>query len=254
LKLRERLIYFLSTRIICVTEGIKKELSRNYGVKKLICRVIPNGANTDLFRPMDKIACRRELGLDEDYFYLGFVGSFRSWVGLDTLIKAIRMTKEKGYIRIRGIFVGDGETRGHLERFVSQYHLHGEVIFVGIKAYEEVAMFMNSFDVCLAPFKKARNLKIGLSPLKLYEYLACGKPVIASRLQGISEVIDDGNCGYLYEPDDAGDLTLRIIESYMDRDRLSELGENGRALVKKNFSWEKIAQQVENVIKEAVLA
>jgi len=130
--------------------------------------------------------------------------------------------------------------------------LHKEVIFAGKKHYKEVVIFVNSFDICLAPFKKERNLKIGLSPLKLYEYLACGRPVIASKLQGITELIDNGNCGYLSEPDDAGDLASRIIESFKERDRLPEMGENGRALVEKSFSWEKITQQVENVLREAV--
>jgi glycosyltransferase involved in cell wall biosynthesis len=201
---------------------------------------------------MDRIACRRELGLDENYFYVGFVGSFGSWVGLDTLIEAIRMTKESGYGEIRGVLVGDGGTRGYLERLVKQHRLDKEVIFTGKKSYQEVVIFMNGFDVCLAPFKKERNLKIGLSPLKLYEYLACGKPVIASRLQGITEVIDHGNCGFLFEPDDVEDLASRIIESFKEKDRLHEMGNNGRALVERSFSWEKIAEQVENVLREAV--
>lgn len=252
LKVRERMNYFLANRIICVTEGIRRELVKNYGVKNAICRVIPNGANTNLFRPMDKIACRRRLGLREGYFYLGFVGSFRSWVGLDTLIEALSMIKEKGYDKIRCILVGDGNSTGNLKDIVERRNLQREIIFTGNISYEEVALFINSFDVCLAPFKKERNLKIGLSPLKLYEYLACGRPVIASSLQGISDVINDGKCGYLFEPDVAEDLASRIIESYSERDKLIELGNNGRTLVEKRFSWEEIARRVESVLREAL--
>ena len=252
LKLRERMNYFLANRIICVTEGIKRELVKSYGVKNAICRVIPNGANTNLFKPMDKIACRRKLSLKEDHFYLGFVGSFRSWVGLDTLIEALSMIKGKGYDKIRCILVGDGGSMGNLKEIVKRHNLQKEVIFTGDIRYEEVALFINSFDVCLAPFKRERNLKIGLSPLKLYEYLACARAVIASRLQGISEVIDDGKCGYLFEPDVAEDLASRIIESYSERDKLIELGDNGRALVEKRFSWEETARKVESVLREAL--
>ncbi|MFX1535014.1 MAG: glycosyltransferase family 4 protein, partial [Promethearchaeota archaeon] len=188
-KLRERVLYFLATRIICVTEGIKRELVKNYGVKNETCKVIPNGANIDLFKPMDKIECRRKLGINEDYFCLGFVGSFRPWVGIDTLIEAISMTKEKGYDGVRCILVGDGGSLDHLKEIVNQHNLQEEIIFAGDISYKEVVVFMNSFDVCLAPFRKERNVKIGLSPLKLYEYLACARPVIGSRLQGISEVV-----------------------------------------------------------------
>jgi len=252
LNLRERMIYFLATRIICVTRGIKRELVRNYGVKSEISKVIPNGANTNLFKPMDKIACRRKLGLKEDYFYVGFVGSFQPWQGLETLVKAMKEVKEKGCDRIRCVLVGDGDWMGYLKEIVSRYDLQKEIIFTGGINYEEVAAFINGFDVCLAPFKRERNAKIGLSPLKLYEYLACARPVIASRIEGVGEVIEDGNCGYLFEPDDVEDLVLRITESYKERNRLPKLGSNGRTLVERRFSWEKIAGRVESLLREAV--
>jgi len=252
LKLRERMNYSLANRIICVTEGIKRELVKSYGVKNAICRVIPNGANTSLFKPMDKIVCRRRLGLKEVHFYLGDVGSVRSWVGLDTLIEALSMVKGKGYDKIRCILVGDGGSIWSLKEIVKRHNLEKEVIFTGGIGEVALVLFINSFDLCLEPFKRERNLKIGLSPLKLYEYLACGRAVIASRLEGISEVIDDGKCGYLFEPDVAEDLASRIIESYRERDKLIELGDNGRTLVEKRFSWEETARRVEGVLREGL--
>ena len=252
LKLRERINYYLATRIICVTEGIKSELGKNYDIKSEICTVIPNGVNTNLSRPMDKNVCRKKLGLVEDCFYLGFVGSFRAWQGLATLINAIRVVKDRGLDSIRCVLVGDGESMNYLKDTVNRYGLHQEIAFAGAIKHEEVSAFINAFDVCLAPFKRERNEKIGLSPLKLYEYLACARAVIASRVGGVSEVVEDGNCGYLFEPDDAEDLASKIIESYNERDKLYKLGNNGRALVKKRFSWEKTAGSVENVLREAV--
>ncbi|ODS38990.1 MAG: hypothetical protein A7315_03000 [Candidatus Altiarchaeales archaeon WOR_SM1_79] len=252
LKLREKINYYLATRIICITEGIKSELAKNYDIKSEICTVIPNGVNTNLSKPMDKAACRKKLGLEEGYFCLGFVGSFRAWQGLDTLIEAMKVVKDKGFHSIRCVLVGDGESMNYLKDIVNRYGLHREIVFVGRIRYEEVSEFINAFDVCLAPFKRERNEKIGLSPLKLYEYLACARAVIASRVQGVSEVIERGKCGYLFEPGDATDLALRIFESYGEWDRLPKLGHNGRILVEKNFSWEKIARSVENVLRQAV--
>ncbi len=252
LRARERLNYLMANRVICVTEGIKRELAKNYGVKGKICEVVSNAANTDLFKPKDKISCRRELGLAENLFLLGFVGSFRSWVDLESLIKAICLIKGRGYDDIRCVLVGDGETRMDLERLVRKHGLNREVIFTGMRPYEEVVTFLNSFDVCIAPFKRERNSKIGLSPLKLYEYLASGRPVIASKLQGISEVIHTGKCGYLYEADDVEDLTSKIIQSYKERDKLDELGMNGRMLVEKRFSWETTARKVEGVLRQVL--
>jgi glycosyltransferase involved in cell wall biosynthesis len=86
--------------------------------------------------------------------------------------------------------------------------------------------------------------------MKLYENIACVRAVIDSTLQGIGEVIDDGKCGYLFEPDAAENLTSRIIESYSERDKLIELGDNGRTLVEKRFSWGETARSVESVFRK----
>jgi len=131
------------------------------------------------------MTCRKRAGFDEDYFYAGFVGSFRSWQGLDTLIKAINIVRKQGYEKIRFILVGNGDPLEQFKEMVKAYGLGKETIFTGRVKYEEVPILINCFDVCLAPFKKERNAKIGLSPLKLYEYLACGRPVITSRVEGV---------------------------------------------------------------------
>ena len=251
LKLRERINYYLATRIICVTEGIKSELGKNYDIKSEICTVIHNGVNTNLCKPMDKSTCRKELGLEEGCFYLGFVGSFRAWQGLDTLIEAMRVVSDRGIRSIGCVLVGDGESMSSLKDMVNRNGLQQKFIFTGLIRHEDVGAFINAFDICLAPFKSERNKKIGLSPLKLYEYLACARPVIASRIRGVSEIIERGNCGYLFEPNDARDLASKIIKSYHERDRLPSFGNNGRILVEKSFSWEKIARMVENVLTGA---
>jgi len=253
LQMRERIQYFRATRIICVTEGIKNELVRHYGVKNEVCKVIHNGVNTRLFRPSDKKVCRKKLGIADGYFYIGFVGSFKVWQGLETLIKAIEVVKTKGYDRIKCLFIGDGYLMNRLREMVSQYALNNEIIFKGRIAYKNIPGAINSFDICVAPFKKARNQKIGLSPLKLYEYLACARPVIASRVEGVSEIIEKGNCGYLFDPDDVESLASRITESYKERNRLPELGNNGRRFIENRFSWEKIANKVQKVLEEAVV-
>jgi glycosyltransferase involved in cell wall biosynthesis len=252
LQFRERIQYFRATRIICVTEGIKNELVMNYGVKNEVCKVIHNGVNTRLFRPSNKKVCRKKLDIADDYFYIGFVGSFKAWQGLETLIEAMRIVKIKGNDRIKCLFIGDGYLMNHLREMVSRYALNNELIFKGRIAYKNIPGVINSFDICVAPFKKERNQKIGLSPLKLYEYLACARPVIASRVEGVSEVIEKGNCGYLFDPDDVESLSSSIIESYQERDKLPELGKNGRRFIKDQFSWEKVAESVQSVLLEAI--
>lgn len=249
LRMRERLQYFSATRIICVTEGIKRELVKTYGVKREICRVIHNGVNTRLFKPSDKMACRKKLGIKGDYFNIGFVGSFKAWQGLETLIEAVKIVKDKGYESIKCFFIGDGYLVKGLKEMVNWHGLQKDIIFTGRVTYKDVPTFINSFDIC---YLCRIGLYFGFSPLKLYEYLACAKPVIASRVEGISEVIEDGNCGYLFDPDDVESLASMIIESYNERNRLPEFGNNGRRLIENRFSWEKVARKVQRVLKESI--
>ncbi len=248
LQLRERAQYSRATRIICVTEGIKKRLVKDYGVKNEICRVINNGVNIQLFKPINKVTCRKKLNIKTG-FYIGFIGSFKAWQGLDSLIEALKVIREYGYYGIRCILVGDGSWEKHLRVMVKQYRLNSEIVFEGRIKYEDVPIYINSFDIC---YLGKRNLEFGYSPLKLYEYLSCAKPVIASRVKGLTEIVKNRKCGYLFEPDDVEDLASRIIESYNKKDKLPELGLNGRRFIEDRFSWEKIASKVQRVLMEAI--
>ncbi|MEM2001611.1 MAG: glycosyltransferase family 4 protein [Thermoproteota archaeon] len=252
LRAAEEVNFHLSNKIICVTEGIKKEIARRYRVDESKLVVIPNGANIDLFHPLDKRECRRKLRLDEDAFYAGFVGSFAPWQGLETLVEAAKKVKEKGYFRIRYVLVGDGKLEQTIKRMVREYELANEVVFTGRVPYEEVVYYINAFDVALAPFICERNAIIGLSPLKLYEYLACSRPVIASRLDGVREVIEEGRCGYLFEAGDVEGLAERIIQSYHESGLLQEMGERGRRLVESKYTWKTIAEHIAKILEEII--
>lgn len=251
LKIAEKMNLRLSKAIVCVTEGIKRELHRRYKVPEGKMYVVPNGVNPDIFRPLDKQECRQRIELDEDAFYVGFVGSFAPWQGIDTLLEAAKIVKKKGYDNIRYILVGDGEMLSELKRMVKEYNLHKEVIFYGRVPYKKVPIYINSVVVVVVP-KTQRNKIIGLSPLKLYEYLACAKPVIGSRINGLTEVIEEGNCGYICEPDDPLDLASKIIQAYNERHLLEEMGKNGRILVENKYSWMATAEKVSEVLRKAL--
>lgn len=252
LRLVEKINFRLSNKIVCVTEGIKKQIAERYRVPENKLLVIPNGANIEIFRPLDKHSCRRKLGLDENIFYIGFVGSLAPWQGLEVLIEAAKQVKEKGYAQIKYIIVGSGEQELVLRQMVREYKLEEEIRFTGRVAYEEVVKYINVCNVLVAPFTEERNVIIGLSPLKLYEYLACGLPVIASRIDGVKEVIEEGQCGYLFEPEDAKELAEKIIQSYQEREALQEMGLRGRRLVEVKYTWRTTAEKIVEVLNEVI--
>ncbi|MEM3433080.1 MAG: glycosyltransferase family 4 protein [Candidatus Methanomethyliaceae archaeon] len=247
LRAAEEVNFHLSNKIICVTEGIKREIARRYRVDESKLVVIPNGANIDLFRPLDKRECRRKLRLEEDAFYVGFVGSFAPWQGLETLIEAAKQVKEQGYSQIKYILVGDGEQEPILRQKVQKYNLEQVIQFTGRVAYEQVVNYINAFDVCYLCIKEMFH-----SPLKLYEYLACGRPAIASRVDGVREVIEEGQCGYLSNAGDAEELAKRIIQSYQEREALQEMGLRGRRLVEDKYTWRATAERIVEVLDEVI--
>lgn len=167
---------------------------------------ISNGVNHRLFRPLEKFLCRQELKLDRNTFYFCFVGNIITWQGLDHAIIALsRLTKEIKDIKLQLIIAGDGPEKKELEKLAHKVDVANNVTFLGFIQHDRIPIVVNACDVCIAPFTAWRNKKIGVSPLKLYEYLSCGKPVIASSLLG-TEIVSNLDAGILVEPDNIEEL------------------------------------------------
>jgi len=248
----QKIAYQLSCSIICVTEGISLQISSRNMAKKEKLFVLPNGANLEHFRSLDKLECRQKIGLNKDVFCVVFIGSFAPWQGLETLVNAAKHVKEKGYSNIKYLLVGDGEVAPILKQMVHKLQLENEIIFSGRVPHESVVYYINSADVAVAPFSGKGTQALG-SPLKLFEYLACGKPVISTRTDGVTEIVEGCECGYLAEMGNATDLANAIIRSFNDHSKLEGLGERGRNFVEAEYSWsvitQRLLQHIENVIQ-----
>ena len=247
LNLAENLACVLATRVICVASTIRDQLAAKYHVEETKLVVISNGANTDFFRPLAKTECRRRLGLESNAFYVGFVGTFLPWHELETLVDAARRVKEQGYSQVKFQLVGEGTQKPALMSKVRQYGLERHIQFTGRAPYELVPVHMNAFDVC---YISIMNYQGAVSPLKLYEYLACGRPVIAGRVEGLTQVIEEGRCGYLFEPGNAGELVERILQSASPKAPLDEMGRNGRRLVEEKYSWRCVANSIMAILQQ----
>jgi glycosyltransferase involved in cell wall biosynthesis len=234
-------------KIIVVTPKLKELLHSEYGVKSDRITVIQNGANTDLFKPMDVIKARGELGLALNRNYICFVGMLERWQGVEYLIKSLPLILDQ-CPETRLLIVGDGPIKQELVELTKQNGVSDKVIFTGMVPYKKVPLYLNVGDVCVAP--KVR-LKSGYSPLKLCEYLACQKPVVASRASGL-EILEDCRGGILVEPEDPFELATAIVTLLKDRDLRKQMGENGRKYVLENQSWESVAKRVADVCQSLI--
>ena len=183
-----------SAKLTVVTENIKQRLHHNYKIPHSKIDVIPNGANTKLFRPLNMLNSREQLDIDRNDTVICFEGCFYAWQGLEYLIGTMPIILKKvpnTTLLIVGdeASTGNGDSKRKLIGMVKELDLEKKVIFTGAVPYEEVPIYLNASDVCVA-YKKPR--KSGYSPLKLYEYMACARPVVASKISGF-EILEQNN-------------------------------------------------------------
>jgi len=189
--------------------------------------VVANAVDLDRFRP----AARTPVA--GPTCTIGFVGTLKAWHGLDTLAEAfLRLAAlDPCYLLL---VVGDGPARGVLEEPLAAAGLASRTEFVGPTDPADVPALLHRVDIAVAPYPPDAGY---FSPLKLYEYLAAGLPVIASDVGQISEVLDHGRTGLLCSPGDVGDLVAAVTTLRADPRRAAELGRAGRELVERRHSW-----------------
>lgn len=240
-----------SDRIIAVTPGIKTNLEKAHSIPGEKIIVVSNGANTSLFKPLDQRDCRRELDLDPELFYVCFVGNLAPWQGIEYLVNAAPSILSR-FPECRFLIVGDGVMKNELLELSRELGVEDMFIFTGVVAYDRVPKYINASDVCTAPFIFARNAKIGLSPLKLYEYMACGKPVVASNISGVSDVLETSKGGFPVLPESPDALSEAVLKLLENPDLRNKMGSKGLSYVTENYSWYSVAIKVDRVCKSGL--
>jgi glycosyltransferase involved in cell wall biosynthesis len=212
------------------------------GIDPSKVHVIPNGVDTDLFYPAPPdAALRARLGLGEGPV-LGFVGGLRPWHGIESLpeILARVSTNHPG---ARLVIVGDGPLREGLTRGLIERGLREQAVFTGALPHDEVPAVIRQFDIALAPYP-AFDHAFYFSPLKLFEYMACGVPVVAANCGQIADVIRDGETGLLHAPGEL-DALVAACDRLLDNAKLRfALGQSAAAHVRGSYTWTHNARRV----------
>ncbi|RLI92393.1 MAG: hypothetical protein DRO89_02280 [Candidatus Altiarchaeales archaeon] len=237
----ERKVFQMADAIVVVSDFLKRYIQR-MGINENKIYVIPNAVNLGLFNPDDvKNDLRRELNIN-DKIVIGFVGAFVSWNNLKLLIDIFKdVSKERTDIHL--LLVGDGPLRGELERKVHQENLKDKVSFTGRVEYEDVPKFIHVMDICVIP--KSNEYR---SPMKLFEYMAMAKPVVAPRLEPIEKVVNNSN-GLLFDAENRASLKEVIKALVEDAPKRKEIGKMARRTVKENYTWENNAREIIKIYK-----
>jgi glycosyltransferase involved in cell wall biosynthesis len=235
----ERMIWRGADLVIAVSDSLRQHL-QEAGVQPERIRILPNAVDTNLFRAdLDGEPVRKRVHL-EGRFVVGFLGTFKQWHGTDLLMEAFRRLHQVD-ADIHLLLVGDGPLRESLQQKIRQATLEGAVTLAGKVAHQEVPLYLAAMNVAVAPYPDLS--KFYFSPLKLFEYMAAGRAIVASRLGQVAEVIVDGESGLLFKPGDVEDL-VRCIRRLREDSRLRvALGKQAR-MTSRSYTWSKNAGQV----------
>jgi len=239
----ERLNLEAAARIFVVSEVERQNLLRaNIPDEKII--VNPNGVDTETFRPnIGGRGAREELGLSEHETVAGFVGTFGPWHGVLTLAQAIASMPDDP--KVRFLLIGAGRFRDEVEQIIRAAGKERQVIFAGHVDHQRVPALLDACDILLSPHVPLEDGSDFFgSPTKLFEYMAMGKGIVASRLGQIGEVLVDKETALLVEPGNVSELTEAILRLANSAEVRERLGAAARAAAVERHTWKQNAQRV----------
>jgi glycosyltransferase involved in cell wall biosynthesis len=207
------------------------------------------GADTERFRPG---ATGHALFARTDGDVVAvFSGAFRAWHGAIHLVEAIRRLRARGRHDIKAVFIGDGPELPRVRQAASG--LDG-ITLIGAVPHEDVPAILASADIGVAPFDLAAHPSLQhefhWSPLKIFEYMASGLPVVAPRIERLASIVSDGKEGVLYDAADP-DALARALERLAAPSIRQPLGAAARARAVADFSWSGHCRQLDSAIQDA---
>lgn len=216
------------------TEELGRRISSRYTVTAPMT-LMPNGVNTDVFRPADG-------GKERRIIYAGNVGHAQD---LDKVALAVKSMN--GTYNLKLLIVGDGDTREYLEQLVQSESLTGSVIFTGILPREEIPRLISESLIGVAPLKQLENLKYA-APTKAYEYMACGIPFIGCGSGEIAHLADRSGAGVIAEntPEAIAAALASLLD---DPGRMEEMGRRGREYVAEHYDRRSVALKLKQYIE-----
>ena len=226
-------------KIITVSEFVKNNYIKEY--KEKVCIISP-GVDIDKFKPLNKIEKK-----PNNILFVAQLVKGHKWKGLDYLLESVNLIK-KDIESIKLTVVGSGNYIDHYKDRVNELRIKDNVIFKGRVSDEELVKEYQRANILILPtYTDAESFG-----MVLIEANACGISVIGTRTGGIQYVIKDGETGLLVPPKNPEALADAVIELLNDEDLAKKMGENGRRLVEKRYTWKRAAEMTEKVYKGVI--
>lgn len=222
-------------QLLCITRGVAEEMAAG-GVDRRKIKLLPNAVNPEAFADVNAAQVRRRLGIPAETFVIVYAGSLTFYEGLDDVITATSLLRDRS-LDAKLLIVGDGTYRRTLEAHVRSLNADGFVTFLGRVEPSRVSQYLAIADVVPIVRKAFSVCKI-VSPLKPFEAMALGRPVVVSELAALTEIVQDSVTGFVCPPSDPPALA-RLLERLARTIGLGEMaGRRARRWVAAERTWE----------------
>ncbi|RJQ24529.1 glycosyltransferase family 4 protein [Candidatus Parcubacteria bacterium] len=224
--------------IISVSNELERKVIEEYGIKKDRVTVIPNGIEPEKFKSIDKIMARKYCGLDKDKKYILSLSRLSHEKGLEYLFEAFAFLKVNN---AELVVVGDGPLNEALHNMSLKLGIRNKVNFIGSVSHDETINWYNAADVYCLP-----SLWEGC-PNVIIESLACGTPVVSTKVGGIPDLVPNDDYGYLVPAGESGDLAValnRALNKNWDCQKIAHYGSRN--------TWDNVADRVVEVFHKVL--
>lgn len=254
--LGERKALAVADMVVAATPAEQADLQWLYEVPSAKICVIPPGVDLAHFSPRSKVEARSQLGIDQQVRVLLFVGRIEALKGLDTLIRAVSLLEGRG-TQSKGLQVliigGDvaeslnllGTEMNRLRSLAGDLGIQDRVEFIGSRRQRELPAYYAAADVVVMP---SYSESFGMVAL---EAMACGRPVVASRVGGLAYLVQDGITGFHVQEGNAGELAARLTQLLTDDTLLERMGKAARQEAE-DYSWDRAATSIHHLYQQLV--
>ncbi|MBW1855126.1 MAG: glycosyltransferase family 4 protein [Deltaproteobacteria bacterium] len=236
-----------STKIITVSQSVADIFKQRPFVKEKNIEIINYGIDINIFQPSNhnRHAIRNKFGFKENDHVVLYLSLISKQKGADIAVKAIKQLVDRKDIKL--ILAGDGEYLNDLKYLVSQYHLESRVVFTGFINNDDTSKYYQASDIFIFPTLRLESFGIVIA-----EAMACKKPVIASNIGSVPNVIVDGVDGLLIHPGDYDGLAKQIIRLINDKDLYKNISEAGYLKAKRKYNLGFMIKKTEKVLESAI--